>query len=122
MYNLENQYISPDKIRWIGRHLAADIDVGLLTPGEYDAIMNALRNLSKHGFPIFPERPRLLKVEEVASMLAISKSQFRAMEAEGKFPFKRKMVGASVRYLNIDVFRYMSSNLDTPEVDDENKK
>ena len=122
MYNLENQYISPDKIRWIGRHLAADIDVGLLTPGEYDAIMNALRNLSKHGVPCCPEKPRLLKVEEVAALLSISKSQFRAMEAEGKFPFKRKMVGASVRYLNLDIYRYMASDLDTPEVDDDDKK
>ena len=60
-------------------------------------------------------QPKLLKTEEVAEMLAISKSQLRALEAEGKLPLPRKMVGSSVRYLNIDVIRYMTENTNNME-------
>ena len=109
--NSESQYIRPNLIRWIGRHLAVDLDIGVLTVGEYNLIMRTLRELSKRGIPVPPEKPRLLKTDEVAAMLAISKSQFRTLEAEGKFPFKRRTVGASVRYLNLDVIRFMAGDV-----------
>ncbi len=116
--NNESQYIRSNLVRWIGRHLAIDLDIGVLTVGEYNLIMRILRDLSKHGMPVPPEKPRLLKMDEVASMLAISKSQFRALEAEGKFPFKRRMVGSSVRYLNLDVIRHMTGDVEGSDEND----
>jgi len=46
-------------------------------------------------------------------MLGIGYSNFKKLEAEGAFPFQRKMVGSSVRYRNIDVIDYICS---APEV------
>ena len=112
MSNVSN-YIRLNPVRWLGQHLAVDLDIGVLTIGEYDLIMRTMRELSKKGAPVLPEKPRFLKMDEVASMLAISKSQFRAMKAEESFPFKRKMVGSSVRYLNLDVIRYMTDSGET---------
>lgn len=116
--NNESQYIRSNLVRWIGRHLAVELDNGILTAGEYNLIMRTLRDLSKHGISTPPEKPRLLKIDEVASMLAISKSQFRALEAEGKFSFKRRMVGSSVRYLNLDVIRHITCDVERVDEND----
>ena len=43
-------------------------------------------------------------------MLGISHSNFKKLEAEGTFPFKRKMVGSAVRYRNTDVIDYIVSS------------
>ena len=43
-------------------------------------------------------------------MLGISHSNFKKLEAEGAFPFKRKMVGSAVRYRNTDVIDYIISS------------
>ena len=41
-------------------------------------------------------------------MLGVSHSQFRALEHEGAFPFKRRTVGGrTVRYKNTDIISYM---------------
>ena len=46
--------------------------------------------------------------EELAEMLSVSYSQFRTLEKEGAFPFRRRMIGGkTVRYLNKDIIDYM---------------
>ena len=104
------EYVRQNVVSRLKRYLAADLDMGILTAGEYNLITEAVRALSKTGKSPPEVQPKLLKTEEVAEMLAISKSQLRALEAEGKLPLPRKMVGSSVRYLNIDVIRYMTEN------------
>ena len=50
------------------------------------------------------------KKQEAAEMLAISYSQFRALEKEGAFPFRRKLVGnKTVRYRNTDIYDYINA-------------
>ena len=46
----------------------------------------------------------------VADMLGISLSNFKKLEAEGAFPFKRRMVGSAVRYRNTDIVKFILSD------------
>ena len=65
------------------------------------------RLLAEHGTTKPVIIPKLIDQKEVAEMLGIGYSNFKKLEAEGAFPFKRKMVGSSVRYRNIDVIDYL---------------
>lgn len=105
----QQQNIRMSTVRWLGRHLAVDLDVGMLTISEYNQIMSTLKSLARNGVPSEPVKQKLLTVENVADLLSISKSQLRALEAEGKLPFHRRMIGASVRYLNTEVLDYMQN-------------
>jgi len=99
-------------VRWLGRHLAIDVDSGALTVSEYNLIMKTLRSVAKHGEVREPEVPlRLIDGKEAAAILGISYSQFRALEAEGIFPFQRKMLGKkTVRYRITDINNYIQSD------------
>ena len=102
------QSIRPVTARLVARLLAPLIDSGTVTPTEFDAITICIKNLSHAKAP--PTPLKLLTGQEAAEMLGISFSQFRALEKEGAFPFKRKMVGnKTVRYRNLDIIRYMMS-------------
>ena len=104
-----NNCIRPVTARLVARLLAPLIDSGTVTPTEFDAITICLKNLSHAKAP--PTPLKLLTGQEAAEMLGISFSQFRALEKEGAFPFKRKMVGnKTVRYRNLDIIRYMMSD------------
>ena len=96
-------------VRWLGRHLAIDLDMGALTANEYNLIMKTLRTVVKKDAPTEPEVPlRLVDGREAADILGISYSQFRALEAEGIFPFRRKMLGKkTVRYRITDINSYI---------------
>ncbi len=64
----------------------------------------------KSGEPLQVIKPKLLTPQEAAEMLAISYSQFRALEKEGAFPFRRKLVGnKTVRYRNTDIYDYINA-------------
>lgn len=103
-------------VRWIGRLLAVSLDVGAMTVVEYNIVMKALRAAAKKGETKEPEAPlRLVDGREAAEILGISYSQFRALEAEGVFPFRRKMLGKkTVRYRITDINNYILSD-DTTE-------
>ena len=53
--------------------------------------------------------PKLIDQKSAAELLGIGLSNFKRLEAEGAFSFKRKMVGSSVRYRNTDVIDYIYS-------------
>jgi len=99
-------------VRWIGRLLAVSLDVGALTVGEYNIVMKALKDIAKKGETKEPEAPlRLVDGHEAADILGISYSQFRALEAEGIFPFRRKMLGKkTVRYRITDINNFILSD------------
>ena len=89
------------------RLLAQLLDSGLVTSGELSIIRRNLTALAKTGelAPVIP--PRLITGPEAAEMLSVSYSQFRALEKEGAFPFRRRMIGGkTVRYLNKDILDY----------------
>ena len=92
------------------RLLAPLLDSGLVLSSEYDIIKRNLHALSKTGELAQPIESKLLTPQEVAELLAISYSQFRALEKENVFPFKRMMIGSkTVRYRNTDVIKYIET-------------
>ena len=112
MNQLGNIGLRMSVVRWLGRHLAIDLDMGALTANEYNVIMKILRATAKKGETKEPEVPlRLVDGREAADILGISYSQFRALEAEGIFPFRRKMLGKkTVRYRITDINSYILSD------------
>ena len=90
------------------RLLAPLMDSGLVMAGELTIIRKKLTTLAKTGELAPVIAPKLLTPQEAAEMLAISYSQFRALEKEGAFPFRRRMIGnKTVRYLNTDLIDYL---------------
>ena len=107
--------LRPQTARLIYRLLAVLLDSGGLTVGEYNLISRNLRALAKTGELAPAIAPKLLTPQEAAEILAISYSQFRSLEKEGAFPFRRKLVGnKTVRFRNTDIYDYINAS-DTNE-------
>ena len=100
--------IRPATARLVYRLLVPLLDSGLVTVSELKAIRISLSALSKTDNLSSLVAPRLIRPQEAAEMLGISYSQFRTLEREGVFPFKRRVIGGkTVRYLNVEVLDYM---------------
>ena len=82
------------------RPLAED---GIIPLPEYHEAISQLTSLAEHGIPKPTVVPKLIDQREAAEMLGIGLSNFKKLEGEGAFPFKRKMVGSSVRYRNMGI-------------------
>jgi len=80
---------------------------GIISLPEYNEAISQLISLAEHGTlkPIIV--PRLITQKETAEMLGIGLSNFKKLESEGAFPFKRKMIGSAVRYRNTEVAEYI---------------
>ena len=107
-----NNNLRMSTVRWLGRHLAIDVDVGGLTVSEYNLIMKTLRAVAKKDETKEPEIPlRLIDAREAADILGISFSQFRALESKGVLRIPRKMLGKkTVRYRNVDINNFILSD------------
>lgn len=100
----------PATYRLVAKILAPLLDSGLVSCTEYDQIVAALKKLVRAKDDEQPQM-KLITAQEAAEILGISFSQFRTLESEGAFPFKRKHVGnKTVRYRNIDILRYAASD------------
>lgn len=99
--------ITARTVRLVKRLIRPVAEEGLIPLPEFNEMISQLTSLAEHGTlkPIIA--PRLLDQKEVAEMLGIGYSNFKKLEAEGAFPFKRKMVGSSVRYRNTDIIDYL---------------
>ena len=101
-------YVRPTTVRLVTKLIAPLLDSGLVTNTEYNAIYQNLTYLAKKGEQMPPVPPRLITGQEAAETLGISFSQFRTLEREGAFPFKRRIIGGrNVRYRNTDIYAYM---------------
>ena len=117
MINANNR-IRPMTAKLVSRLAAALLDSGTVSQSEYDVIRRNLNSLAKTGELVLPIAPKLLTPQEVAELLAISYSQFRALEKENVFPFKRVMIGSkTVRYRNTDVIRYIENDCNKKDED-----
>ena len=85
-------------------------DEDLVTVPEANTIIAELKHLAERGENLPPIMPKLIDQEAAAAMLGIGLSNFKKLERENAFSFKRKMVGTSVRYLNINVLKYIIEN------------
>ena len=94
-------------VRLIGKLLHPLTESNLITIPEYREIITQLKHLADRGIPLPTVIPKLVDQTEAATMLGISLANFKRLEREGYFPFKRKMVGTSVRYHNSDIIRFI---------------
>jgi len=99
--------IRPRTVSLLSKLIRPLIDEGIITVSEGTEITANLRHLATKGtlLPQFP--PKLLTQSEAADMLNIGLSNFKKMERDNAFPFRRKMVGSSVRFLNLAVLRFI---------------
>lgn len=106
---MHNQQINirPKTIHLLSRIMKPFIEEGIIAQTEANAILANLRSIAEQNTPLKDIQPRLLSQQEVAEMLGIAFSNFRKIEALGEFPFRRRQIHGSVRYLNLDVIEYM---------------
>ena len=98
------------------------VDHGVIYNVEANHIINNLNNLIRHNELMPPIPPKLLTQAEVAEMLGLGLSNFKKLEKTGIFPFKRRMLGGSVRYSNLSVIEYIkSTEFDVKEETDASK-
>ena len=102
--------ISMETVRLFKRIMRPIAETGIIPLAEYNEAISQLTSLAEHGTPRPIVIPRLLDQRQVAEMIGIGLSNFKKLESEGAFPFKRKMVGSSVRYRNTDVIAYICSS------------
>ena len=67
--NYANNNLRMSTVRWLGRHLAIDLDLGALTVSEYNLIMKTLRAVARKGDTKEPDIPiRLVDGREAADV------------------------------------------------------
>lgn len=104
-----NVAIKPSTVNLIAKLLHVLAESGTIGVPEEHEIVAQLRSLSREGVPLPVIVPKLIDQSEAAAMLGIGLSNFKKLEHENAFPFKRKLVGTSVRYRNTDVIKYLLS-------------
>lgn len=102
-------YINLSTVKLIKRFLLVLCDTNVIKFEEMNTIVSELKHLAEKCELKPAIMPKLIDQKEVAELLGISLANFKKLEKEGAFPFKRKMVGSSVRYLNIDIHRFILS-------------
>ena len=109
MINQVNEKIMrPQTVKLICRLVAPLLDSGVVTSAEFDILKRNLASLAKNGELAPAIQPRLIEPKEAAELLAISYSQFRELEKEGQFPFKRRKLGSkTVRYYLPDIINFI---------------
>ena len=100
--------ISMATVRMIKRVMRPIAEEGIIPLAEYNEAISQLTSLAEHGKHKPVIIPRLVDMREAAEILGIGLSNFKKLENEKAFPFKRKMVGTSVRYRNTDLYEYLT--------------
>ncbi len=103
-------------VKLIARVIKPFVEEGVITVAEEGEILANLRHLAAKGTLKPAVAPRLISQAEAGEMLGISVAGVKKLERKGEFPFKRRMVGGSIRYRNLDVIEYIM----TDDVTDEN--
>ncbi len=102
--------IRPKTVKLITRILRPLTEEGLIALTEFDEIISNLKHLARRNELVPEVLPKLISQKEAAEMLGISLANFKKLERENAFPFKRKMVGSSVRYRNTDIIKFIILN------------
>ena len=105
--------IRPQTVRLIKRILTPLADEGLIFVPELNDIIGNLKHVSEKGELLPAIMPKLIDQETAAAILGIGLSNFKKLERENAFSFKRKMVGTSVRYRNIDIINFIMASDDS---------
>ncbi len=101
--------ITLNTLRYFKRIMRPLAEDGIISLPEYNEAISQLTSLAEHGVPKPVIIPKLIDQRTAAEMLGISLSNFKKLESEGAFNFKRKMVGSAVRYRNTDVIAFIQA-------------
>ena len=104
-----NNSIRTRTVKLIARIVKPFVEEGVILVSEEKEILKNLRHLATKGSLPPVITPKLIDQKEAAKMLCLSHSNFKKLEKENAFSFKRKMVGSAVRYRNIDIITYIMS-------------
>ena len=105
---MNSEQLRPCTVALVKRLLVPLMTYGVVTNKELQLITENLAHLAKHGTPQPAIPPKLITGQEAADLMSISYSQFREMERNHEFPFKRRSVGKrTVRFLNTDVIKFI---------------
>lgn len=110
---MNQSVISLKAVRMFKRIMRPLAEEGIISLPEYNEAISQLTSLAEHGTTRPVIIPKLIDQREAAEMLGLGHSNFKKLEAEGAFPFRRKMVGSAVRYRNTDVIAYIESIADS---------
>ncbi len=101
------QIVRPKTVTIIAKIMQPFIAEGVIRVVEEKEIVSNLRHLAKEGSMKPMIVPKLIDQRQAGEMMGIGLSSFKALEKAGAFPFKRKMVGSSVRYRNLEVLDFI---------------
>jgi predicted DNA-binding transcriptional regulator AlpA len=106
----EAKLLRPKTVNLINNLLKPWVREGVIAQIEANYIISNLKHLAAKNElqPQIP--PKLLTQQEVADILSLGLSNFKKLEKDGIFPFKRKLLGGSVRYCNLDVYNFVNAN------------
>lgn len=107
--------IRPCTVQLLRKLMNPWVDHGVIGNLEANHIINNLNSLIRHNEFMPPVPPKLLTQAEVAEMLGLGLSNFKALEKQNTFPFKRRMLGGAVRFSNLAVIEYIQSFENQPE-------
>ena len=106
---MNDTQISMETVRLFKRIMRPVAETGIIPLAEYNEAISQLTSLAEHGATKPVIVPKLIDQRTAGELLGIGLSNFKKLESEGAFPFKRKMVGSSVRYRNTDVYNFICS-------------
>ena len=102
--------IRPRTVKLLAKFIRPLTDEGVILNSEEKTILSNLKHLAEKGELLPAVIPKLIDQKQAAEMLGIGHSNFKKLEAEDAFPFKRRMVGSSVRYKNTDVIKFIMAD------------
>ena len=118
---MQTTALRPRTVKLLARLLKPWTEEGIIFVAEEQEIIANLKHLASKGKMLPEIKPKLIDQREAADMLGLSYSNFRKMERHSMFPtIKRKMIGGSVKFLNLDLYNYMLCTDSEPENDNEN--
>ena len=102
-----NENIRPKVVKLVSRLIKPFTEEGVISVAEEQCVLANLKYLANNGSLMPAVAPKLIDQKEAAEMLGLSHSNFKKLEKENAFPFKRKLVGSAVRYRNTDLITYI---------------
>lgn len=107
---MNNTQLRLRTVKLVARIIKPFVEEGVIPVSEEQLMLQNLRHLSQKGELKPTVIPKLIDKRDAANMLSLGLSNFKKLEKENAFPFKRRMVGSSVRYRNTDIIAFIMSN------------
>jgi predicted DNA-binding transcriptional regulator AlpA len=107
---MNDNVLRPRTVKLIKRFVTPLVEEGLISVPEEKFIFDNLKHLAKTGTLKPIVIPKLIDMRESSQLIGVSYSNFKRLEAEAAFPFKRKLIGSSVRFRNTDIIDYIMSD------------